>query len=201
MRNPSSARPQTGTSTQGFTLIELLVVMVIIGVLAVSLTLSVSGRSVEDRMEADARRVQRLLRLASDEALAKGLEFGMRTTTEGYDFLTPDSDSGGWIVIEDGLFRPRQVPEPFVVELRLDGELIKPAPALKMDRKRKLDASSAEANDPVKREDIQPAVLILSSGEMTPFTLDLVLKDNPVSYRVQGNLLGQLTTARLEKES
>lgn len=201
MRNPSSARPQTGASTQGFTLIELLVVMVIIGMLAVAVTLSVSGRSVEDRMQADANRVKRLLRLASDEALAKGLEFGLRTTTEGYDFLTPDPGSDGWIVIEDGLFRPRQVPEPFIVELRLDGELVKSAPALTIDRKRKTVASSVAANDALKQEDVHPVVLILSSGEMTPFTFDLILKDNPVSYRVEGNVLGQLSTTRLEKES
>ena len=59
---------------RGFTLIEIMVVMVIIGIMALMIGLSVGNRSSEDRMEAEARRIQQLLQFASDEAQAKGLE-------------------------------------------------------------------------------------------------------------------------------
>ena len=57
---------------EGFTLLEILVVMVIIGVLATMVSLSISGRAVDDRMQAESRRVEELLRLASDQAQALG---------------------------------------------------------------------------------------------------------------------------------
>ena len=62
----------------GFTLLELLVVMVIIGVLATLVSLTVSGRAVDDRMQAESRRLEQLLQLASDEAQAQHAREGQR---------------------------------------------------------------------------------------------------------------------------
>lgn len=199
LRIDSQRRPRRRPS--GFTLLELLVVMVIIGVLATLVSLAVSGRAVDDRMQAESRRMEELLRLASDEAQAKGLELGFRQTTEGFEFLTPDTDSPRWIVVADGMFRPRQVPAPFFLELRVDGRLLRPSPP-----SAKLDAEKdKEKEDPRKKEDpskrIEPQVLILSSGEMTAFTLDLKLKGNPQFYRVEGSELGELKSQRQVEET
>lgn len=204
--------PVTHDGQHGFTLLEILVVMVIIGVLASLVSLSVSSRAVDDRLQAESRRVEQLLRLASDEAQAKGLEIGFRQTTEGFEFLAPDAGGARWDVIRDGLFRPRQIAEPFYLELRVDGRLMKPAaPAPAPKRKDRADAEQDEDEDrsaapsstrPAAREQdrdrLEPQVLILSSGEITPFTLDLRLRDTPLAYRVEGSTLGEFSSARLD---
>ena len=186
-------------NSRGFTLLELLVVMVIIGVLASMVSLAVGGRAVDDRLQAESRRLEELLRLASDEAQAKGLEFGFRQTEDGFEFLTPDSQSGLWEVVNDGLFRPRQILEPFVMQLRIDGRLIKPVKSLPPEPEAK---DGVDALRPVGKDDdakrIEPQILILSTGEMTAFTLDMRLPDASSHYRVEGNELGELKSARAE---
>lgn len=188
-------------STAGFTLLELLVVLVIIGVLATMVSLAISGRAVDDRMQAESRRLEQLLRLASDEAQAKGIELGLRMTSEGFEFLAPDAGSGHWQVIDEGLFRPRDVPEPFFLDLQIDGRRIQPVSV--KSRHKGLDPQDAEPARPSgKRDDkapaIEPQLLILSTGEMTAFTLDLKLKDTATAYRLEGNELGELKSYRLE---
>lgn len=197
----------------GFTLLEILVVMVIIAVLAGLVSLSVSGRAVDDRMEAEARRLEQLIRIASDEAQAKGVELGFRHTPKGFEFVTPDSSSGGWTLLEDGMFRPREVLAPFYIELRIDGRVVPPVPPAppgsdKEDQAEQ-DADETAGRSPSgeteeemrkKSDATQPQILILSTGEMTAFTLDLKLKDLPTFYRLEGNALGELRTQRAVEE-
>lgn len=187
--------PASARRGHGFTLLELLVVMVIIGVLATLVSLTVSGRAVDDRMQAESRRMEQLLQLASDEAQAKGLEFGFRVTRLGVEFLVPDGMSGQWTVVEEGLFRPREIPEPFKLELRIDGRLQAPVVAEDPDAALSQDGRLA-LNEETRTE---PQVLILSSGEVTAFTLDVVLPDSPAYYRVEGTALGQFSYERLER--
>ncbi|MGQ0697578.1 MAG: type II secretion system minor pseudopilin GspH [Panacagrimonas sp.] len=190
----------------GFTLVELLVVIVIIGVLASMVSLSIGGRAVDDRMQSESRRLEELIRLASDEAQAKGLELGFRQTLEGFEFLSVDGTTGEWAAFDEGLFRPRQVPEPFTLELRIDGRVIKPVKvAEKKEAEGEKDGKEKkffdnEASKKADDEKNEPQVLILSTGEMTAFTLDLKLKDLATFYRVEGNALGELSSARKEEK-
>ncbi len=193
-------------ASAGFTLIEILIVMVIIAVLAGLVSLSVSGRAVDDRMEAESRRLEQLFRIASDEAQAKGVELGFRHTLQGFEFVTPDSSSGRWRLLEDGMFRPRDVLAPFYLELRIDGRVVKPVPPAPHqtkdddqedgDRAEKRNSRQDEEEERKKFEATQPQILILSTGEMTAFTLDLKLKELPTFYRLEGNALGEVRSKR-----
>ncbi len=182
--------------------------MVIIGVLAAAVTLSIRGRSVDDKMQSESRRLEELLRMASDEAQAKGVEIGLRHTTDGFEFVTPDASSGKWKVIDDGMFRRREVPEPFFLELRVDGRLLPPVKPAAIDKdaeetedgkegETRKQASSSRKSDADKDKELEPQVLVLSSGEMTAFTLDMKMKDVLTYYRVEGNALGELSSRRL----
>lgn len=194
----------------GFTLIELLIVLVIIGVLATMVSLSVGGRATEDRMQADSRRVEALLRLASDEAQAKGLEIGFVQTPTGFQFLTLDDKGENWIPIADGSFRPREIAEPFYLELRLEGQLAKPrtveAPKPVADteeEKSKFFDNAAATFDNVAgkkaEERLEPQIYLLSTGEISPaFTLDLRLRSQRSYYRIEGTELGRIQSSRGE---
>lgn len=163
--------------SSGFTLLEILVVVVIIGVMATLAVLSIGRRSLDDRMDAEARRLQELLALAADEAVLQGVELGFVQTPEGYRFLR--LKDGAWGVLEDaGPLRPRALSEPFFLELQVEGRRVAPV---------RTDDEKAE---------LKPQVLLLSSGDATEFTLDLRARQFDPYYRLQGDILGRVKMDR-----
>jgi general secretion pathway protein H len=161
----------------GFTLLELMVVAVIIGILASFAVLSIGRRAIDDRLDAEARRLQELLSLAADEAVLQGTELGFLQTAHGYQFLSLNRD-GKWQPIEEaGALRERTMEEPFFLQLRVDGRAVSPA--------RMTDDQNA-------KDEVKPQILLLSSGEETPFALDIRARDYAPYYTLEGDLLGRL---------
>jgi general secretion pathway protein H len=166
---------------RGFTLIELLVVLVIIGILVSFATLSIGSRALDDRMQVEAQRLDRLLRLAAEEAEVKGIDLGFRFSDEGYEFLVL-SPEGKWLPYDgDPILRPRALPmnDPFVLTLQVEGRNVPPAQAAK------------DQDKPVT-----PQVLVLSSGEVTPFALTIGAVGLDAYYLEQGDALGRFTLER-----
>jgi general secretion pathway protein H len=198
------------SASGGFTLIEIMVVLVIIGVLATAVSLSIGSRSTDDRMDAEARRLMQLIRFAADEAQAKGLELGLRHTEQGFDFVGLES-AGGWSLFNEGALRPRTLPQPFYLELHVEGQLIPPAPSEVAARSKDKDQESEDdgkkkykKKDEEEEDDadaLKPQVLMFSSGEMSAFTLDLKLPKHPAFLRIEGDALGQLKLTRFEDET
>ncbi len=161
----------------GFTLLEILVVVVIIGVMATFALLSIGRRSVDDRLAIEARRLQELFALAADEAVLQGVELGFVQTPEGYEFLV--LKDGRWQPIEGaGPLRARALAEPFYLRLQVDGR----------------PATPVRTGDP--KAELQPQVMLLSSGDATEFTLDLKALQYDPYYRLSGDLLGRVTLDR-----
>jgi general secretion pathway protein H len=155
-----------------FTLIELLVVIVIAGVLAAALALSVGGSS-ERRLSGSADRFQALLAHACSEAELTGREIGVVVDAGGYAFRR--LDGAAWDDFgTQGELRPRRWPEGLRAELARDGRPL----------------AFAEPSSP-------PQLVCFSSGELTPFTLTLALGDAP-HYRVTGSDDGTLATSRVD---
>jgi general secretion pathway protein H len=71
---------------RGFTLLELLVVLVILGVAAGAVSLSVAP-SEERMVEREAQRLASLFRLAQDEARVRGRPVSWEADAQGYRFL------------------------------------------------------------------------------------------------------------------
>ena len=182
---------------RGFTLLEVMVVVLIVGVMATFASLSIGSRVNEDKLESEARRAEAIIRLASEEAEAKGVEIGLRFTEGGYRLLTLDS-ARQWQDYEiGGPLRRRTLQGPFGVDLLVDGKPIRLPPELTPQQEKEL-AESAELKG--QRENdaqlLTPQVLLLSSGEITPFILQLTAPGLPASYRIEADALGRITLVR-----
>ena len=182
----------TAYRERGFTLLELLAVIVIIGIIVTFASLSIGNRALDDRLEAESKRIEQLLRLAEDEADLKGLAIGLVFTEDGYRFLSANSSQNWADYAQSGILRSRLLLQPFFVELRIEGRLVPPLPAVGSDE------SSGPADDEEEDEakKLKPQVLLLPGGQMTPFTLDLKAPNYPSYFRIEGDLLGRVTRER-----
>jgi general secretion pathway protein H len=165
--------------TQGFTLLELLVVLLIIGIVVSLATLSVGGN--ENRaLHDEAQRLSALLDLASQESVLNGREMALQVDEQGYEFLIYDDDKQEWTPLEDDeVLRPRELPEDMQISAVVEGQ---------QPEEGKFGQTQASR------------IWILSSGEMSPFTLSIKLKDGAV-YELHGDMLGALTLKQPGAES
>ena len=182
---------------QGFTLLEVMVVILIIGVMVTFATLSIGSRVNEDKLENEARRAEAIIKLASEEAEAKGIEIGLRFTEGGYRLLTLDA-SREWDDYEDtGPLRRRSFQAPFELSLRVDDRPIVLPPELTAEQELELKESSElksqRENDAQK---LTPQVLLLSSGEITPFMLQLTAPGLTAAYRIEADAFGRIQRNR-----
>ena len=182
----------TTRKARGFTLLELMVVILIIGVIVTFASLSIGDRALDDRLEAESRRLEQLLRLAEEEADLKGAPLGLSFTVDGYRFLVADRTHGWTDYAKGGVLRSREILPPFYTELRIENRLVPPAaaPGGKDDK-----AAEAEA-DGAARAKNAPQVLLLPGGQMTPFTLDLKAPNYGSWFRIEGDALGRLKRTR-----
>lgn len=175
----------------GFTLIEVLVVLVLIGIIISFAVLKVGGDRRADELDRAARTFAAVLELASDAAISRGEEWGVQIDSEGYRFVVlgqdkqddkqdNDNKQDKWIDVEiDPVFRPRAWDRGMRVELELEGR-------------------DALLEDAGKEED-QPNILLLSSGEMTPFVATFSARETEARAQVEGDGLGNVKTAMLEE--
>lgn len=173
------SRPAAG---RGFTLLELLVVLFIIGIVTAMATLSIGTATSGKGVEKAANQLAGQLMLVREEASIQGREFGLTFFTDRYAFSTFDFENGRWQELGDDAeaLRPQRLPGESVLELELDGRSVVlasgPTPAL---TERSTDEKDKAGDPPARRiyrpaDDRQaPQVLILSSGDVTPFTLHL----------------------------
>lgn len=161
-------------------MIELLVVIVIIGILATFATLSIGNRALDDRLEVESRRLEQILKLASEEAETKGIEIGFRYTQDQYQLLATGKDGLWGPYTASGPLRSRAIPAPFYLELRIEDRPVAPA---------------SDAPDS-KDKKIEPQILLLSSGEVTAFALDIKAENYAPYYRIQADTLGKFTRER-----
>lgn len=104
----------------GFTLVEVLLVILLIGMLAVSVVVSFSGDSRDQRLAKETEQLQQLIQLASETAMLKQQELGLFINAEGYRFML-FKDEKWHSISQPKALRPRQFPAGFAVELELEG--------------------------------------------------------------------------------
>jgi general secretion pathway protein H len=170
-----SARPPAA----GFSLLELLVVIVILGIMVGMTVLSLGTLRAGDPAETEARRLNALLQLLTEEALIQGRDFGLEFFEDGYRFLSWDPDSGLWSVVDDeAALRRRTLPDGLRVALVVEGREVVTDPEDKRRDRR--------------QDEILPHVGVFSSGEFTPFELFLVADFVADAWLVRGRVQGEV---------
>jgi general secretion pathway protein H len=160
----------------------VLVVLVLIGIIISFAVLKVGGDRRAEELDRAARTFAAVLELASDAAISRGEEWGVKIDSEGYRFVVLDQDShqDKWVEVEnDPVFRSRAWDRGMRVELELEGR----------------DALLEETD----KEEDQPNILLLSSGEMTPFVATFSAQETRARAQIEGDGLGNLETAMLEE--
>jgi general secretion pathway protein H len=151
-------RAEAPLAVRGFSLLELLVVVVIIGLFAGAAVLSMGILGGDREIEREAYRLRSLLTLLREEALMQSRDFGVLFTDSGYRFYAYDYQQLRWVVpVGENLFVQHDIEERLNLELRVE------------DRNLVLDAGFESDRDSDDDQDPEPQVVLLSSGEMTPF--------------------------------
>ena len=166
-----------------------MVVLVLIGIIFTFAMLSVGGDNIAEEMKRETQRMVTLLNLASDEAVLRGEELAVLFSEDGYEFLVLNVNrwqpSG-----EDGLLKAYTMPADIELRLEIEGE----PPILTA-----LASGTDDTDDKDKDEDedelepLKPQVFILSSGEMTPFTVILESRQSRKRYHLTASLLGAMS--------
>lgn len=157
----------------GFTLVELLVVIVILGGLVGLAVLSIGSTHSSRDIRDEAQRVAALIAVLADEAVLDSREYGLLIDDEGYRVLRHDEASGRWD--EADRREAHQVPEWMRLQLELDGTPLRlVAPVRTRDDR----AGLSDQRDRAQRNEprLEPQLLILSSGELSPFSLTVADK-------------------------
>ena len=152
----------------GFTLVEILVVIVILAVVAGAVSLALAGASGERTLAREAERAEALITYACEQAELGGRTIGISLSKSGYRFSRTEQEV--WVPYKDGELRARHWPAPMSADLRRDET---PIPL------------GDEFPD-------KPQALCYSSGEVTPFRLELAWADVERRYRLDAHADGAL---------
>ena len=139
------------------------------------------GRELDEEM----RRFTTLIDLAGEEATLQGRDFGLHIDGDRYAFYVFDPDRQIWDALTEEM-RERLLPEGITLDLQLEG--------------RPVTLQSAESKEDDTDADLGPVpqVLVLSSGELTPFQLTMESDFADYHYEITGQPFGG-TEVKLEQ--
>lgn len=168
----------------GFTLIELLTVITIFAVIAGFTTMAVR-QDPHRILENSAKRFVDQFTLISEEAALHGLDYGLRIEKTDYAYQLWDNLQ--WRTPKDEYLATRTTfPEELDVELILEpgSELI-------------LESESDPDDRDLEKERIEPPqILLLSSGEITPFSLMIRSVFSDDYLEIKFDALGRASVVR-----
>ncbi|WP_413113148.1 type II secretion system minor pseudopilin GspH [Thaumasiovibrio sp. DFM-14] len=176
-------------SVAGFTLIEVMLVIILMASLAMMAVVMIPSSS-KDNAEQEAQRLYQLTRLLSEQAVLTGVDYGIWVGRESYAFRQLGRD--GWEEMSDSRHFSDVEFKDGQLTLKLDlvgfswenrGRLFKPGSLFNDDLFR--DEEESRKND--------PQIVVMASGELTPFAIELEWSSVDPPWQVLGNEIGVLT--------
>jgi general secretion pathway protein H len=170
---------ETGTSTPslcpsgnlkqaGYTLWELLVVVAIIAITVSVVQLSVSLGDENRELKRIGKDLGKLFHLLSQEAVFENRNYAVSVHDEGFVIL--EYQDGEWLETGESFLRRFKMTDSQSSQLYLEEKLV----------------------NTEKKTEPPPHILILSSGEMTPFEWRITDRQTNAGIVLQGNLLGSV---------
>jgi len=181
----------------GFTLIEVLVVLVIVGIISSIAMLSFGLLGGDDRiLERDARRLSSLIEAVNDDAVLQGRDFGLELMISGYRWVEHDPFLNQWFeVTDDEFMRERQLEEGTEFELFIEDHRV----LLQEEAQETEDDEDSPGRD--LTDDYLPHVLVLSSGDITPFELRIVRNSDRAEVTLTMSLAGEMEIGNDARET
>lgn len=134
--------------SKGFTLLEIIVVVVIIGLVLTIAIPRLYRHNPESILDEEARRLARKIELAGQEATLKSIQLGLHIKSDTYRFLRFEENK--WVQYDHDILKQYKLKNEVSLDLNLEGL------PLKLSKEDKQDT---------------PQILILSSGEFSPFEI------------------------------
>ena len=160
----------------GFTLIEILIVVLIISITTSFIVLNMNTNRASPRVIEDtARQLRLVIDVAQEQAVLQPAELGIRFELHHYRVVRllvgNDNEAKWWDVENDRLLREHVIPENVNVTVEIDNE------------------------DNIS---LSPQIQFYSSGDMTPFTIEIGNFGNPAQFTLEGKANGEVQLTRVE---
>ena len=165
-KNRSARVLQRTCLQRGFTLWELLIVVAIVAITLSMMQFSMGLGDENRELKRVGKDLGKLFHLLNQEAVFESRNFAISVRDKG--FMVLEFNGGDWSVVEDSFFTRIKMAESQSSELII-GDLV-------------VDISA--------KTEPQPHILILSSGEMTPFEWRIQDEYSQLGIVLQGNMLG-----------
>jgi len=146
------ASPRCRQPPMGFTLVEILVVLFIVSIMSGLVVANLPSFTRTQDFDTEARRLEVLLDMAREHAVVQAVEMGFMVEDDGYSFYFYNEIEQAWEQMQESPFSVRALPETIRLSLEIQGEEFKLA-----------DDEDSKG----------PKLLLLSSGETTPFELEI----------------------------
>ncbi len=165
-----------GACNRGFTLVELLIVVVIVAIMAATVTISFNGGDRARRLQVDAQRLAALLELTRTEAIRRNQEWGVYVEESSLSFASFDERNRDWVAYDQRPLTEITL-ENIKLELRVDNQLEVP---------KRFDARNV------------PDLVFFSSGESMKFDLRLQPDWQTAAWTVSSDGLSRTEAKREE---
>lgn len=151
-------------------------VVLLVAISAAIIVPNISFSNKPDSVRQEAERFAALVTVARQEAILKFKNYVLDVYKDHYEFRIIEPT--GPKAIDSNVFRPREVPDFMYFKGSSD---VEPIPL-----------ESSEEGDTAKEKPLpEMRVMILASGELTPFEVRL-LGDDGSEYKVTGEISGEL---------
>jgi len=149
------------------------VVLVVVGIMVSLAVLSFGVLGRDRQSEDESRRFWTVLQQAREEGEMQVEDLGIFISSTAYEYLRFDPRKDEWQPIEgDELFAQRELPEGLRFRLRLESREVVLKPGL------------PQRGDKDENKRNPPHIMVLSSGDVSPFELEIEREGQPALWRV-----------------